>query len=140
MLSWEMTYLTKKLFLNKVIENFEQKIDDCVVFYYVSKRSMSICSEILTMTETIAKNLLKLTDWLMDEHFFKKNCLRELGWCSNYMLDKRSVNYDKEKQIFKKTEIVEFYWFNNSPNRFHKQQFVTEVEVCNCIHCRFFMP
>ena len=109
MLSWEMTYLTKKLFLNKVIENFEQKIDDCVVFYYVSKRSMSICSEILTMTETIAKNLLKLTDWLMDEHFFKKNCLRELGWCSNYMLDKRSVNYDKEKQIFKKTEIVEFY-------------------------------
>ena len=122
MLSWEMTYLTKKLFLNKVIENFEQKIDDCVVFYYVSKRSMSICSEILTMTETIAKNLLKLTDWLMDEHFFKKNCLRELGWCPNYMLDKRSVNYDKEKQIFKKTEIVEFYWFNNSPNRFHEQQ------------------
>ena len=95
--------------LNKVIENIEQKIDDCEVSYYVSKRSMSICYESLTMTETIAKNLLKLTDWLMDEHFFRKNDLRELDWCSNYMLNKRSVNYHKEEQIFKKTEIVEFY-------------------------------
>ena len=33
----------EKNFLNKVIENFEQKIDDCEVSYYVSKRSMSIC-------------------------------------------------------------------------------------------------
>ena len=130
----------EKKILNKVIENFEQKIDDCEVSYYVSKRSMSICCESLTMTETIAKKLLKLTDWLMDEHFFQKNGLRELGWCSHYMLDRRSVNYDKEKQIFKKTEIVEFYWFNHSPNRFHKQQVVEEVKVCNCLHCRFFMP
>ena len=56
------------------------------------------------------------------------------------MLDRRSVNYHEDKQVFKKTEIVEFYWLNNSPNRFHKQQFVTEVELCNCMHCRFFMP
>ena len=96
-------------YLNSVIEYFEQKIDDCEVSYYVSKRSMSICSEILTMTETIARKLLRMVDWLMDEHFFQKNGLRELGWCSHYMLDRRSVNYDKEKQIFKKTEIVEFY-------------------------------
>ena len=95
--------------LNKVIENFEQKIDDCEVSYYVSKRSMSICCESLTMTETIAKKLLKLTDWLMDERFFQKNDLRELDWCSNYMLDKRSVNYHIEEKIFKKTEIAEFY-------------------------------
>ena len=45
------------------------------------------------------------------------------------MLDKRSVNYHKEEQIFKKTEIVEFYWCNNSPNRFYEQQLVTEVEL-----------
>ena len=75
--------------LNKVIENFQQKIADCEVSYYVSKRSMSICCESFTMTETIAKKLLKLTAWLMDEHFFQKNGLRELGWCSNYMLDKK---------------------------------------------------
>ena len=127
-------------FLNNVIEKIEQEIENCEVSYYLSKKSMSICYESLTMTETIARKLLKLADWLMDEHFFQKNGLRELGWCRNYMLDRRSVNYHEDKQVFKKTEIVEFYWLNNSPNRFHKQQFVTEVELCNCMHCRFFMP
>ena len=92
------------------------------------------------MTETIARKLLHLVDWLMDEHFFQKIGLIQLGWCSHYMLDRRSVNYHKEKQIFKKTDITEYYWFNSSPNRFDKQQFVTEVKVCNCLHCRFFMP
>ena len=127
-------------FLNNAIEKIEQEIENCEVSYYLSKKSMSICYESLTMTETIARKLLKLADWLMDEHFFQKNGLRELGWCRNYMLDRRSVNYHEDKQVFKKTEIVEFYWLNNSPNRFHKQQFVTEVELCNCMHCRFFMP
>ena len=130
----------EKNFLNKVIEDFEQNIGDCEVSYYVSKRSMSICFESLTITETIAKKLLKLTDWLMDKHFYRKNGLKEFARCSNYMLDKRSVNYHKEEQIFKKTEIIEFYFFNNSPNRFHEQQFVTEVEVCNCMHYHFFIP
>ena len=127
-------------FLNNVIEKIEQEIENCEVSYYLSKKSMSICYESLTMTETIARKLLKLADWLMDEHFFQKNGLRELGWCRNDMLDRRSVNYHEDKQVFKKTEIVEFCWLNNSPNRFHKQQFVTEVELCNCMHCRFFMP
>ena len=159
-MAWSIDFLTKKLeeikisddislgndlsyeekFLNSVIEYLEQRIDDCEVSCYVSKRSMSICSESPTMTETIARKLLRMVDWLMEEHFFQKNGLRELGWCSHYMLDRRSVNYDKEKQIFKKTEIVEFYCFNHSPNRFHKQQVVEEVKVCNCLHCQFFMP
>ena len=68
----------EKTFINKTIENFEEKIDDCKVSYFFSKRSMSICCESLTMTETIAKKLLKLTDWLMDGHFFQKNGLREV--------------------------------------------------------------
>ena len=40
-------------------KNFKQKIDDCEVSFYVSERSMSICCESLTMTETFAKKLLK---------------------------------------------------------------------------------
>ena len=119
-------------FLNSVIEKIEQKIEDCEVSYCLNKKYMTICYESLTMTETIARKLLKMVDWLMDEYFFQKNDLRELGWCSNYMLDKRSVNYCKDQQVFKKNKTVEFYWFNNS-------QLVTEVEVCNCMHCRFFM-
>ena len=66
-------------FLNSVIKKIEQEIGDCEVSYYLSKKSMSICNESLTMTETIARKLLKLVDWLMDEHFFQRNGLRELG-------------------------------------------------------------
>ena len=122
----------EKKFLNSVIKKIEQKIEDCEVSYCLNKKYMTICYESLTMTETIARKLLKMVDWLMDEYFFQKNDLRELGWRSNYMLDKRSVNYCKDQQVFKKNKTVEFYWFNNS-------QLVTEVEVCNCMHCRFFM-
>ena len=63
----------EKSFLNKVIENFEQKIDDCKVSDYISEKSMSICCESLNITDTIARNYLKLVDWLMDEHFFQEN-------------------------------------------------------------------
>ena len=63
---------------------------------------MSICCETLIMTETIARKLLKLTDRLMDEHFFEKDGLRKLGWCSNYILDRRTHNYHKNKEFFKK--------------------------------------
>ena len=38
---------------------------------------MSICCQALIMTETIARKLLKLTDRLMDEHFFEKDGLRK---------------------------------------------------------------
>ena len=64
---------------------------------------MSICCETLIMTETIARKLLKLTDRLMDEHFFEKDGLRKLGWCSNYMLNRRTHDYHKNKEFFKKT-------------------------------------
>ena len=100
---------------------------------------MSICCETTTMTHVIARKLLKLVDRLMDEHFLQTNGLREPAWCSNYMLDRRSLNYYKDKQVVRKCEVTEFYWLNNSPNRFNKQKFVTEAEVCNCLHCRFLM-
>ena len=45
-------------FVNNVTEKIEQEIDDCEVSYYVSKESMSICCESLTMTETIARKFL----------------------------------------------------------------------------------
>ena len=100
---------------------------------------MSICCETATMTDAIARKLLKIVDHLMDEHLFQTNSLRQLDWCSDYMLDRRSLRYCKDKQVLRTTEVTEFYWFNNLPNRFHKQQFVTQVEVCNYIYCRFFM-
>ena len=72
MFYWEMTLSYEENFLNSVIEYFEQKIDDCEVSYSVSKISMSVCSESLTMTEAIARKLLRMFDWLIDEHFSRK--------------------------------------------------------------------
>ena len=99
-------------FLNKLIEKNEQEIEqekiECEVSYYLHKKSMSICCETSIMTETIARKLLKLTDQLMDKQFFENDGLRKLGWCSNYMLDRRTHNYHKNRECFKKTEIVEF--------------------------------
>ena len=108
-------------------------------FLLSSQKSMSICCETSIMTETIARKLLKLTDRLIDKHKFEKDGLRKLGSCSNYILDRRTHNYHKNKECFKKTEIVEFYWFNSSPNGFNNRKTISEVQVCNCMHCRFFM-
>ena len=126
-------------FLNSVIEKCGQEIKDCEVSFYLHRKSMTICCETLTLKDEIARKLLKIVDRLMDEHFFQTNGLRQLCWCAHYMLDRRSLRYCKEKQIIRKTEITEFHWFNNSPNRFNKQQFLTQVEVCNCVFCRLFM-
>ena len=130
----------EEMFLNSVIEKIGQELKDCEVYFYLHKKSMTICCETTTMTNVIVRKLLKIDDQLMDEHFFKTNGLRLLGWCSHYMLHRRSLNYCKDKEVFQKTEVTKFYWLNNSPNRFNKQQFVTEVEVCNCLNYRFFMP
>ena len=97
-------------FLNNVIEKFGKEIKDCEVSFYLRKKSMSICCETLTMTETIAKKLLKIVDRLMDEYFFQTNGLRQLGWCAHYMFDRRSLNYTEDKkEILRRTEVTEFY-------------------------------
>ena len=93
-------------FLNRVIEKFGKELKDCEVSFYLHRKNMSICCETLTMTETIARKLLKIVDRLMDEHFFQTNGLRQLGWCAHYMLDRPSVNcYTKiKKKFFEKLE------------------------------------
>ena len=99
---------------------------------------MTICCEALTVTKEIAKNLIKIVEGLIEKHFFQANDLRQLGWCSNYMLDRRSLIYLKEQEVIRRTEVIEFYWFNHSPNRFDKQTVLTEVNICNCMLCHFF--
>ena len=63
---------------------------------------MSICCETTTMTDAIDRKLLKFFDRLMHEHFFQTNGLRQLGWSSHYMLDRRSLNYYKDNRFFGK--------------------------------------
>ena len=55
---------------------------------------MSLCVEMnQEITETKAKKLLEIVDWLTDKHFAKKLILREVGWCAQQMLQKRIFNY-----------------------------------------------
>ena len=100
----EMNYFLRMKCLNSVIEKIGQEIKDCEVSFYLHRKSMGICCETTTMTHVLARKLLKLVYQLMDEHFFQTNGLRELGWCSNYMLDRRSLNYYKDKQVFVKVK------------------------------------
>ena len=58
-------------FLNSVIEKFGKEIKDCEVSFYLHRKNMSICCKTLTMTETIARKLLKIVDQLINEQVFK---------------------------------------------------------------------
>ena len=124
-------------FLNAVTKKFGKELKHCEVSTYLSKRSMIICCETFVLTKVTSKNLLNVVDRLLDEHFFQADDLHQLGCCSNYMFDKRFLNYPKGNGIIQKTEVIEFYWFNHSPNRFDKQWNLSKVEVCNCVHCYF---
>ena len=57
---------------------------------------------VVTPTAKIADNLLKNINEVVDEYFAKTKILREIGWCSNYMLDKR----------FHSVYLIELAWFN----------------------------
>ena len=65
-------------FLNRVIEKFGKELKDCEVSFYLHRKNMSICCETLTMTETIARKLLKIVDRLMDEHFFSNKWFKTI--------------------------------------------------------------
>ena len=58
--------------IEKIEEEIEQQNVEGKVSYYLHKKCISICCETSTMTETLARKLLKSTDWLMDELFFSK--------------------------------------------------------------------
>ena len=92
----------EEMFLNSVTEKTRQELKDFEVSFYLHKKSMTICCETTTMTDVIAGKLLKIDDRLIDEHFSQRNGLRQLGWCSHYMLDRRSLNCCKDKEVFQK--------------------------------------
>ena len=70
----------------KIQEKFEGS--QCSNFF--GKRTMSLWLEMFQeITETKAKKLLEIVDWLTDEHFAKKLILREVGWCAQQNLQKR---------------------------------------------------
>ena len=101
-------------FLNHVVDKCSAEIENCEVSFYFSKKSMTICCETLTISETIAKSLLDIVDLAMKSHFFCTNGLRQLGWCAHYMLDRRSLTYYSSKSSQQTTDLTDCYWFNKS--------------------------
>ena len=120
-------------FLNQIVEVCHEKIKDCEVSFHLSKRSMYICCEMSTLTTTNARMLLDIVDSSMKKHF--SDGLSQLGWCAHYMLDRRNLDYYNSEKISHTTCLTDFYWFNNSPNRFAKEKTVNQTEICNCCHC-----
>ena len=61
---------------------------------------------------------------LTEEHFAQEKKLRELGWCANYMMDKRENNYF----------MTDFVFIDYSANRrmIDDQQLIDDFELCNC--------
>ena len=54
------------------------------------------------------------------------------------MLDKRVLNYPKDSGI-PKTQVIEFYWFNQSLIGFNKHLTENSMKViCNCLHCNIY--
>ena len=105
---------------------------------FLGKTKMAICCETFVLNESTGKILLKEIDEMVDEHFFKKDGLLQLGWCLQYKIGSRIMHY-LPPLINKivKTSIIEFYWLNNSKTRYYKQEKLTKVSICNCTSCKF---
>ena len=130
--------LEKKI-LTAVTENLGKDLKHCAVSNYLSKKSMTICCETFVLTRDTAKKVLDVVDNVLKEHSFSNFGLSKLGWCSNYMLAQRFINYPMENSSFKKTQIIEFYWFNRSPVRYDKNKSLQDLKICcDCLHCHIF--
>ena len=78
-------------FCDAVSELLGKELKDCEVSTFLSKKIMAICCETFVLNEITGKTLLKVIDEMVDEHFFKKDGLLQLGWCSHYTTDSRIV-------------------------------------------------
>ena len=104
-------------FCYAVSEQVGKVFKDCEVSTFLCKNIMAICFETFALNESTGKKLLKVTDEMVDKHFFKNDGLLQLGWCSQYKIDSRIMHYPRPLiNKIVKTPIAEFYWLNNSKN------------------------
>ena len=91
--------------------------------YLVGKIVMCISFEMNDIPDS--QDAGKFLD-LLEKSFQKKKILRRIGWTANYVMDKNN-NPD--------TLVLDFLFFNKSPNRYDNIQTVQEYEICTCFHC-----
>ena len=117
---FEKDFSFEQKFLNQIVEVYHEKIKDCEVLFHLSKTSMHICCEMLTLTTTSACMLLEIVDSSMKVHF--RDGLSRLGWCAHYMIYRRNLDYYTPEKNFCTSRLTDFYWFNNSSDRFTNQK------------------
>ena len=124
-----------------VIKHFDEQYQEAS--YFFRKKSMAFCFESSLLSQDGVKKLLEVIDENLIEYFFNFG-LSKIGCCSNYRMDIRIVRYPIEKSpgmgFVKRTQIIEFYWFNHSPVRHNEHKRLYESFVCKCIHCIIFSP
>ena len=106
-------------------EHFNQKIE---LLYYVGKCCMCVSFESQSLPGH--GDVLKLVE-LAKEHFSWRKKLRELGWCANYMMDKRENN----------DLLIDFVFISYSPNHriVDDQQPAVNFQLCNCYFFSTFL-
>ena len=115
---------TEKDFLELITEAVAKDLQNCVVSYFVSEKSMATSCETVILTKETCQIMLQAVDKNLTEKFMP---LWNLGWCSDHHLESKVMNYPD-----KKTQIIEFYWFN-------RKVLDRETEGCKCIHCHAFL-
>lgn len=134
----------EKKFLESITETLGKDLQHWEVSYYLSKKSMAICCETFILTKETGKTLLEVVNKNISEHFFSSCGLLKFGWCSNYQLDSRIVRYLIEESPgldrIKKTQIIEFCWFNCLLLfvRYNENKSLDQVNVCSSLYCRIF--
>ena len=113
----------KKKFLELITAAIAKDLQNCVVSYFVSKKSMAINCETFILAKETCQTLLQAVDKFLTEKF---KPLWNLGWCSYNHLQSRVIKYPDRK-----TQVIEFYWFN-------RKILDHETKGCFCIHCRAF--
>ena len=114
----------EKYFLELITAAIAKDLQNCVVSYFLSKKSMAINCETFILTKETCQTLLQAVDKNLTEKFMS---LWNLGWCFYYHLGSRIIKYPD-----KKTQIIEFFWFN-------RKVLDHETKGCYCIHCRAFL-
>ena len=77
---------TEKDFLELVTAAIAKDLQNCVVSYFVSQKSMAINCETFILTKETCQTLLQAVDKNLTEKFMS---LWNLGWCSYYHLESR---------------------------------------------------
>ena len=114
----------EKDFLELVTATIARYLQNCVISYFVSKKSTPVYCGTFVLTKETCRKMLQAVDKNLTEKFMS---LWNLGWCSYYHLESKVMKYFDEK-----TQITEFY-------RFNRRVLDCVVEGCKCIHCRAFL-